>query len=308
METHLKALLIALALLALYALPAAAQDGSITITIDCGAPESITVRNDTNEALVLESVNSSEGRTSDVEIDLGNTEVAAGASETINFGDMAGGGNIFNNDLEETATVMISGMERQLVCDNGDVVTRTFQVGQPEVQPTEPPVQPTVGPEETPMPEATEVTLNFELTVSGDVPEGTRFIGQFGVPFTDVVGGVELADPDGDGVYTGTAESPVNQDDETAYAFVYTTAPGIGFDPSAVAVFPEDYETNGFEVAALEDGATVTAWVSFGGEVPGKMPPTGAGGLAAGASVPWGSLGLAASGLLAAGYAVLRRR
>jgi hypothetical protein len=39
-----------------------------------------------------------------------------------------------------------------------------------------------------------------------------------------------------------------------------------------------------------------------------EMPDAGAGGLATGASVPWGSMGLAASGLLAAGYAVLRRR
>ena len=44
------------------------------------------------------------------------------------------------------------------------------------------------------------------------------------------------------------------------------------------------------------------------GEMPEEMPDTGAGGLAPGAAVPWGSLGLAASGLLAAGYAVLRRR
>jgi hypothetical protein len=44
------------------------------------------------------------------------------------------------------------------------------------------------------------------------------------------------------------------------------------------------------------------------GEMPGEMPNNGAGGLATGASVPWGSLGLMTSGLLAAGYAVLRRR
>jgi len=43
-------------------------------------------------------------------------------------------------------------------------------------------------------------------------------------------------------------------------------------------------------------------------EMPDGMGNTGAGGFATGASVPWGSLGLAASGLLAAGYAVLRRR
>ncbi len=44
------------------------------------------------------------------------------------------------------------------------------------------------------------------------------------------------------------------------------------------------------------------------GESPEEMPETGAGGLAPGASVPWGTLGLVASGLLAAGYAVIRRR
>ena len=38
------------------------------------------------------------------------------------------------------------------------------------------------------------------------------------------------------------------------------------------------------------------------------MPNNGGGGLATGASVPWGTMGLAASGLLAAGYAVVRRR
>ncbi len=44
------------------------------------------------------------------------------------------------------------------------------------------------------------------------------------------------------------------------------------------------------------------------GESPDEMPDTGAGGLATGAALPWGPTGLAASGLLAAGYAVIRRR
>lgn len=45
------------------------------------------------------------------------------------------------------------------------------------------------------------------------------------------------------------------------------------------------------------------------GQVPGGgMGKVGAGGLVTGASVPWGTMGLAASGLLAAGYAVIRRR
>ena len=39
-----------------------------------------------------------------------------------------------------------------------------------------------------------------------------------------------------------------------------------------------------------------------------EMPDAGAGGLATGASVPWGTMGIAASGLLAAAYAVIRRR
>ena len=43
-------------------------------------------------------------------------------------------------------------------------------------------------------------------------------------------------------------------------------------------------------------------------ETPEEMPETGAGGLAPGASVPWGTMGLAVSGLLAVGYAVIRRR
>ena len=39
-----------------------------------------------------------------------------------------------------------------------------------------------------------------------------------------------------------------------------------------------------------------------------EMPDAGAGGLSTGASIPWGTMGIAASGLLAAGYAVIRRR
>jgi hypothetical protein len=44
-------------------------------------------------------------------------------------------------------------------------------------------------------------TLSFELTVKGDPPEGTRFLG-----FIPAEGGIRvpLADPDGDGVFTGS--------------------------------------------------------------------------------------------------------
>src|SRR5215210_7288663 len=46
-----------------------------------------------------------------------------------------------------------------------------------------------------------QATLSFELTVKGEVPEGTRLLG-----FIPAEGGitVPLADPDGDGVYTGS--------------------------------------------------------------------------------------------------------
>jgi hypothetical protein len=46
-----------------------------------------------------------------------------------------------------------------------------------------------------------QATLSFELTVKGEVPEGTSLLG-----FVPAEGGitVPLADPDGDGVYTGS--------------------------------------------------------------------------------------------------------
>ncbi len=201
METHLKALLIALILLALYAAPVAAQGSSITIEVDCGSEESVTVTNDTAETLTLEGVNSSAGMEGNPEIDL-NLEIDADSTETTDFGDISGSGNIFANGEGEDAIVFISGQSYIVNCGEEDFGSETFNVGTPPVEATkEPIVRPTevVETEETPTPEATK-------------------------------------------------ETP---------------------------------------------------------EMPGKA---GGGGLATGASVPWGSLGLAASGLLAAGYAVLRRR
>jgi len=188
----LRSLLTALALLALYALPAAAQNGSITIEVDCGAPESVTVTNDTDAALALEGVNSSVDMEGDPEIDL-NTEIAAGETVTENFGTSTGSGNIFANEEGEDAIVFIAGKSYTVNCGDEDFGEATFQVGDV----TE--ATPVPEPEETPEPEATK-------------------------------------------------------------------------------------------------------------EMPGTMPNNGAGGLAAGASVPWASFGLVASGMLAAGYAVLRRR
>ncbi len=186
----LRSLLMAMALLAMLALPAMAQNGSITIAVDCGAPESVTVTNDTDATLTLEGVNSSVDMVGNPEIDV-NTEITAGTSATESFGTSSGSGNIFANGEGEDAIVFISGKTYTVNCGDEDFGEDTFQVG--------------------------------------DVTEATP-----------------------------TPEPPI--------------------DPTPTP------------------------------ETPGKMPPTGGGGLATGASVPWGTMSLAASGLLAAGYAVLRRR
>ncbi len=169
-----RALLSALALLALLAVPAFAQSGSFTVTIECGAPESITVDNNTDGTLVLEGVNSSENQEGDPEIDLGGEEVAAGASVTINFGDVSGSGNIFNNDLDETATVMISGEQYELTCEMGGTAAETFQINgtTPTPEPTEAPnptevVEVTATPENTPT-----VKETAEPTVEPTVDDG----------------------------------------------------------------------------------------------------------------------------------------
>lgn len=106
------------------------------------------------------------------------------------------------------------------------------------------------------------VMLTYELTVEGDPPEGVTFFGLYGLPFSDAAYEVALTDADGDGVYTATVESPVNGEGETAYAIVYSETDS-GYDEGRVGVLPETLE-EGFAVAALEDGATIEASVSFG--------------------------------------------
>ena len=73
------------------------------------------------------------------------------------------------------------------------------------------PTSPALAQEEAPQEEASQeeaqpspsdqATLSFELTVKGEIPEGTRLLG-----FIPAEGGitVPLADPDGDGIYTGS--------------------------------------------------------------------------------------------------------
>ncbi len=190
----------ALALLALLAHPAAAQTGSITITIDCGNPESITVENNTDETLVLETLNSSENQTSDNEIDLDDTEVAAGDSETINYGSEGGGGNIFNNELTETATVTISDEDYELTCEMGGTTTETFRVGTPATATPEATAVATAGPG----PQPTEAKPDTRQDEDGqteddqseDMPEEMPETGvgglATGLPVGSIAGGVSL--------------------------------------------------------------------------------------------------------------------
>ena len=57
-----------------------------------------------------------------------NVAVALGASETINFGDIAGGANIFHNYIEGTASDRIFGEGYELRCAKGGVVTGGLEV------------------------------------------------------------------------------------------------------------------------------------------------------------------------------------
>ncbi len=69
------------------------------------------------------------------------------------------------------------------------------------VYPTSPALAQEEAPQEAQPSPSDQVTFSFELTVRGEVPEGTRLLG-----FIPAEGGitVPLADPDGDGVYTGS--------------------------------------------------------------------------------------------------------
>ncbi len=113
MEIHsvktLRSLLSALALLALVAIPALAQTGNVTVSLDCyNDPESVTVLNQTDAAITVTGVTSSSEPNGDPERSL-NVMVAAGATARIAIGAEAGGSdNIFNNELNESATVYTS--------------------------------------------------------------------------------------------------------------------------------------------------------------------------------------------------------
>jgi hypothetical protein len=96
-------------------------------------------------------------------------------------------------------------------------------------------------------------------------------------------------------------EEPLDAD--MPYTAEYTFGGGAGDDDVGPTVVPIEPTT---EPAPAEPTTGPRPQPTEG--MPTMPPKAGAGGLATGASVPWGTMGLAATCLLAAGYAVIRRR
>lgn len=98
-----------MALLMMLAVPVLAQTGNITVTLDCyNDPEGVTVNNATDASITVTGVTSSEEPDGDPERSLDVT-VAAGDTVRIDIGaEEASSDNIFNNELNESATVYTS--------------------------------------------------------------------------------------------------------------------------------------------------------------------------------------------------------
>ncbi len=189
------------------------------------------------------------------------------------------------------------------------------------------------------------VTNTFELTLNGEVPPDQLFTVLYTpVHNGGAVGGTEQVvfcgqpDPRAGGVVVSD-EDCVGGGNTYTYSGKVTVAASLGGIPEGTVLQAQWFrigpDTGAREAIheieePLETGMTYTAEYTFGTgadddkveptaapieptpaptkEVPDGMGKSGAGGLATGASVPWGPIGLAASGLLAAGYAVLRGR
>ncbi len=91
------------------AVPVLAQTGNITVTLDCyNDPEGVTVNNATDAAILVTGVTSSDEPDGDPERSLDVT-VAADDTVRVDIGaDGASSDNIFNNELNESATVYTS--------------------------------------------------------------------------------------------------------------------------------------------------------------------------------------------------------
>jgi hypothetical protein len=138
------------------------------------------------------------------------------------------------------------------------------------------------------------VTLSFSVTVTGTPCANATFFGIVGVPDSEFFG-IELTDPDGDGVYTGTTQVPPS----SPFGIVLVQGTGTIASPTSSNPFP------GPPITVLRDFGVVTptADQSFAATVNGcpTLPGTG---VDTGTPVTWGLVALA---VLATGM-VLRRR
>jgi type 1 fimbria pilin len=142
--------------------------------------------------------------------------------------------------------------------------------------------------------QAGRVTLSFSITVTGTPCANATFFGVVGIPDSEFAA-IELTDPDGDGVYTGTTQVPPGD----PYGIVLVQGTGTIESPTSSNPFP------GTPITVLRDFGVVTptADQAFAATVNGcpTLPGTGA---ETGTPLTWG---LAALAVLATGT-VLRRR
>ena len=143
--------------------------------------------------------------------------------------------------------------------------------------------------------QAGRVTLSFSITVTGAPCANATFFAIVGVPDSEFFG-IELTDPDGDGVYTGTTQVAPGD----PYGIVLVQGTGTIDSPTSDNPFP------GLPITVLRDfgAVTPTADQSFAATVNGcpTLPGTGAD---TGSPVTWG---LAALAVLATGTYLRRRQ
>ncbi len=70
--------------------------------------------------------------------------------------------------------------------------------------------------------------LHFRLTVAGASCPNATYWGSFGPPHTDAVTSVQLTDPDGDGIYTGTGTTLLRPTGETRLVVQLIEGTGVG--------------------------------------------------------------------------------
>jgi type 1 fimbria pilin len=142
--------------------------------------------------------------------------------------------------------------------------------------------------------QAGRVTLSFSITVTGTPCANATFFGVVGIPDSEFAA-IELTDPDGDGVYSGTTQVPPGD----PYGIVLVQGTGTIDSPTSSNPFP------GPPITVLRDFGVVTptADQAFAATVNGcpTLPGTG---VDTSTPLTWG---LAALAVLATGT-VLRRR